>query len=73
MPKIPDATDQETGQEVIDLLTWMNSKEAAQYLRKTRNALLIMVNRGYIRARKFRRRLYFRRVELDRMLESSTL
>ena len=50
---------------------WMDSKEAANYLRKTANALRIMVYRGYIRPRKFRRRLYFRRIELDRLLESS--
>ena len=35
------------------------------------NALRIMVFRGYLRPRKFRRRLYFRRLELDRLLESS--
>ncbi|OFZ78413.1 MAG: hypothetical protein A2583_14080 [Bdellovibrionales bacterium RIFOXYD1_FULL_53_11] len=52
-------------------LTWFNSFDAARYLRKTVNALLIMVNRGYVRPRKFRRRLYFRRSELDRLLESS--
>lgn len=57
--------------ESFDILTWLDSKDAAKYLRKTENALRIMVYRGYIRPRKFRRRLYFRRVELDRLIESS--
>jgi hypothetical protein len=55
----------------FDRLTWLDSEEAASYLRKTTNALRIMVYRGYIRPRKFRRRLYFRKIELDRLLESS--
>jgi len=72
MQYIENATDEDTSEVVIDHLTWLNSKEAASYLRKTRNALHIMVNRGYVRPRKFRRRLYFRRIELDRLLESTT-
>ena len=72
MTKLRVATDQETDELVIfDQLTWLSSDEAAKYLRKTKNALLIMVCRGYVRPRKFRRRLYFRKIELDRLLESS--
>lgn len=55
----------------FDNLVWMTSEEAARYLRKTIGALRVMVCRGQIHARKFRRRLYFRRIELDRMLENS--
>jgi hypothetical protein len=65
------ATDREPSEMGFDHLTWLDSKEAAKYLRKTANALRIMVFRGYLRPRKFRRRLYFRRIELDRLLESS--
>ena len=64
------ATDREPEEE-LERLTWMDSREAAKYLRKTANALRIMVYRGYLRPRKFRHRLYFRRIELDRLLESS--
>ena len=71
MVTIENATDREPGGESRDFLTWLDTKEAARYLRKTANALRIMVSRGYIRPRKFRRRLYFRKIELDRMLESS--
>ncbi len=70
--KMPIATDRDPGATDLDRLTWLDSKDAAKYLRKSANALRIMANRGYLRARKFRRRLYFRRVELDRLLESST-
>lgn len=71
MSTIELATDREPGEDIFNTLTWLNSDEAAKYLRKTANALRIMVFRGYIRPRKFRRRLYFRKIELDRLLESS--
>ncbi len=71
MSNIRVATDQEPVEFEFDRLTWLDSKEAAEYLRKTANALRIMVYRGYIKPRRFRRRLYFRRLELDRLLESS--
>ena len=71
MSTINIATDQEPGEVDFDRLTWLDCKEAAMYLRKTANALRIMVCRGYLRPRRFRRRLYFRKIELDRMLESS--
>ncbi len=71
MDRIGIATDRELSEIDFDRLTWLDSKEAAKYLRKTANALRIMVYRGYLRPRKFRRRLYFRRIELDRLLESS--
>jgi hypothetical protein len=71
MSKLVHATDREPGEGDFERLTWLDSKEAAKYLRKTANALRIMVCRGYIRPRRFRRRLYFRKLELDRLLESS--
>lgn len=58
-------------QPIFDNLVWMTSAEAAQYLRKSVGALRTAVCRGQIRARKWRRRLYFKRLELDRLLDSS--
>ena len=72
MDIVRGATDLEQTMVGFDRLVWLDSKEAAFYLRKTLNALRIMVYRGYIRPSRFRRRLYFRKVELDRLLESST-
>jgi excisionase family DNA binding protein len=50
----------------------MTTNEAAAYLRKSTNAIRTAVCRGHIKARKFRRRLYFKRSELDRLIETST-
>ena len=52
-------------------LIWLGTEEAAKYLRKTTNAIRIAVHRGQLNCYKWRRRLYFRREELDRLLESS--
>jgi excisionase family DNA binding protein len=60
--------DEET---LFDNLVWMTSAEAAHYLRISTNALRVAVCRGQINARRFRRKLYFRKNELDRMLETS--
>ncbi|HAZ12963.1 MAG: hypothetical protein A2X86_09245 [Bdellovibrionales bacterium GWA2_49_15] len=53
-------------------LYWMTTNEAATYLRKSANALRTAVCRGHITARKFKRRLYFKRSDLDRLIETST-
>ena len=50
---------------------WMDSKEAADYLRISIGALRNAVYRKQIIARKFRRRLYFKASELNRLLEIS--
>jgi excisionase family DNA binding protein len=57
--------------KLFDNLVWMTSEEAAKYLRKTVGALRTAVNRGQIRARRWRRRLYFKKIELDLLLEDS--
>ena len=57
--------------EIFENLVWMTSAEAAKYLRKSYGALRVMVCRGYIKPRMFHRRWYFRRSELDRLIENS--
>ena len=52
-------------------LKWMTTNEAAIYLRKSSNAIRTAVCRGQLVARKFQRRLYFKRSELDRLIETS--
>lgn len=57
---------------LFDNLVWMmTSEEAARYLRTTVGALRTAVCRGQILARKWRRRLYFKKIELDLLLEGS--
>lgn len=51
---------------------WMNSKEAAEYLRISVENLRVKVSRGEIPVHgRLGRSLRFRREELDKMLESS--
>lgn len=68
-------TDQVEGQGssalIFDNLEWLTTAEAAHYLRKSTDAIRQMVCRGQLRARKFHRRLYFRKVELDQALDIS--
>ncbi len=52
-------------------LVWMTSPEAARYLGKSKNALWLLVSRGLLIKRKWQGRLYFKKTEIDRMLESA--
>jgi len=56
----------------FDNLIWLTSEEAAFYIRKSVGALRTMVSRGHIKCKKWKRRLYFLKDDLDRLLESST-
>jgi excisionase family DNA binding protein len=58
-------------QRLFNNLEWLTTAEAAHYLRKSTGAVRQMVCRGQLRARKFHRRLYFRKVELDQTLDIS--
>lgn len=60
-------------QVIFDNLTWLTTKEAAEYLRKTVNALHLLVYRRQLKARKFRNRLYFKRSELNYLIETSQI
>ncbi len=56
---------------LFDNRIWVDSKEAADYLRISYGALRNAVYRKQIIARKFRRRLYLKVSELNRLLENS--
>jgi len=58
---------------IFNNLIWLTTEEAAKYLRKSANAIRIMVHKKVLKARKFHRRLYFRRDELDAVIEASIL
>lgn len=75
---ITTADDFLSAETIFDKLVWLSTEEAAKYLRKftkdgkpSVGAIRTAVCRGLIRARKWRRRLYFKRAELDRMLETA--
>lgn len=58
-------------QMLFENLIWLTTDEAAIYLRKSADAIRHLVYRGDLKARKFKRRLYFRRDELDELLDLS--
>ena len=62
-------TESKGSNEIFNNLIWMTTEDAARYLRKSADAIRHLVYRGDLRARKFKRRLYFRRDELDEMLD----
>lgn len=57
--------------ENFSAMTWLRSKEAAIYLGISLNALWILVSRGLLVKRKFQGRLYFKKTELDLLIEGT--
>ncbi|PIR33367.1 MAG: hypothetical protein COV37_16435 [Bdellovibrio sp. CG11_big_fil_rev_8_21_14_0_20_39_38] len=51
------------------LKVWMTCEEVAKYLGRTPNAIRIMVFRGFLLKRKWKGRLYFKKSEIDRLLD----
>ncbi len=56
---------------IFNNLIWLTTAETALYLRKSQDAVRQMVCRGQLQARKFHRRLYFKKEELDQALNIS--
>ncbi len=57
--------------KLFENLIWLNSNEAAEYLRISPENLRVMIYRGYIKPYKLRNRNRFKRSELDKLLETS--
>jgi len=74
-----DEKESEVGETFFDNLVWLSTKDAAIFLRKFRKsdgkpsegAIRTAIWRGALKARKWRRRLYIKRVDLERLLQSS--
>ena len=56
---------------IFDNLIWLTTKETAIYLRRSINAVHTLVSRKRLRAIKFSNRLYFKKDELDYLIETS--
>lgn len=56
---------------LFENLIWLTTKEAALYLRRSVNSIHTLVSRRQLRARKFSNRLYFKKEELDYLIETS--
>jgi len=52
-------------------LIWITTEEASEFLRKSTHAVRQMVYKGKIHARKFHGRLYFNKLELHELIDSS--
>ncbi len=72
----------ESDSQLFDIQSpWLSTKDAAAYLRKFRKkdgkpsdgAIRTAIWRGFLKARKWKRRLFIRRDELDLLLERSLL
>lgn len=61
----------DSGKTFFKNLIWLNTKEAAEYLRITPNNLRVMVCRGTVTSYKLSNRNRFKKVELDKLIESS--
>lgn len=64
-------SEQENAQLIFEIQKWLTTKEAAALMRKSVNAIHILISRGHLRPRKFRNRLYFNRRELNDLIETS--
>lgn len=58
-------------EKIFNNRIWLGTDEAAEYLCKTANAVRILVHRGDLPVRKFKRRLYFKRSDLDALINAS--
>ncbi len=56
---------------LFDNLIWVTTEEAAEFLRKSSHALRQMVYAGKLRPRKVHGRLYFKKGDLEALIESS--
>jgi len=57
--------------QFFENLIWLSTEEAARLLRRSSHALRQLVYKGKIRPRKFGGRLYFKRSELNELIETS--
>ncbi|MBY0471522.1 helix-turn-helix domain-containing protein [bacterium] len=63
--------EKNSNQDALEKAVWLNTQEAARYLRISPQALRNHVYRGDVPFYKFRRSLRFKRTELDRLLEGT--
>ncbi|GAB4017650.1 MAG: hypothetical protein Fur0010_18410 [Bdellovibrio sp.] len=74
--KVKNARYNDSGEKlplIFDNLIWLTTKETATYLRRSVNAIHTLVSRRKLRARKFSNRLYFKKEELDYLIDTSQL
>jgi len=78
--KVYDVLEHKNAQKLFENLIWLTTEEVAIYLRRLTKdgrpsvgAIRNLIYRGKLRARKFCGKLYFKREEIDRLIETSEL
>jgi hypothetical protein len=67
-----DPREQNTAQPLFENLIWLTTEETAQFLRKkSTHAIRQMVYKGKLNARKVGGRLYFKKMEVHGLIDSS--
>lgn len=69
--KVYDRVEHFNVHPFFDNLIWLTTDEAASFLRKSSHALRQMTYKGRIRPRKFGGRLYFKKAELNDLVDTS--
>ena len=64
-------SEQHIAHSLFNNLIWITTEEASEFLRKSTHAIRQMVYTGKLNARKFHGRLYFNRLELNELIDSS--
>lgn len=63
--------EQKNAQSLFDNSIWLTTEEAASFMRKTAHAIRQLVYKSKISARKFNGRLYFKREDLNSLIDTS--
>ena len=66
-----DSPEYQNAPLIFENLIWLSTEEAARFLRRSSHALRQLVYKGKLRARKYGGRLYFKRSELNELIETS--
>lgn len=66
-----NSVEQNNAHSLFNNLIWITTEEASEFLRKSTHAIRQMVYTGKIHARKFHGRLYFNKLELNELIDSS--
>lgn len=69
--KVYDQGEHFGAQSLFNNLTWLTTDEAATFLRRSSHALRQLAYKGKVRPRKFAGRLYFKKSELDTLIDTS--
>lgn len=66
-----NSDEQKHAHSFFNNLIWITTEEASEFLRKSTHGVRQMVYKGKLNARKFHGRLYFNRLELNELIDSS--